>query len=81
MRHFYLIILITIIMPLCSASADEIVLANGDRLTGTVKSSDGDSVILETGYSDPIKINRSKVKRISVNEPADIRLTGGEVLK
>ena len=81
MRHFYLIILITIIMPLCSASADEIVLANGDRLTGTVKSSDGDSVILETGYSDPIKINRLKVKRISVNEPADIRLTGGEVLK
>ncbi len=63
------------------SNADEIVLENGDRLTGTVKSADGDSLILETDYSDPVKISKSKIKRISMNEPAEVRLSGGEVLK
>ncbi len=64
-----------------SSNADVIVLENGDRLTGTVKSADGDSLILETDYADPMKIHKSKIKRISVNEPAAVSLTGGEVLK
>ncbi len=69
------------VLCVCTATADEIVLENGDRLTGTVKSTEGESIILETDYSDPVKILQSKIRRIYINEPAEIHLTEGEVLK
>ncbi|MBC8413828.1 DUF481 domain-containing protein [bacterium] len=81
MKYIFSVILVVLLTPFYSVFADEIVLVNGDRLTGTVRSSDGNVVMLETDYSDPIKISKTKVKRIYVNESSEIRLSGGEVLK
>ncbi len=62
-------------------SADEIILKNGDRLTGTVTSAEGETLLLETDYSDPVKILKSKVMKINIAEPAEIHLIQGEILK
>lgn len=70
-----------ILIPLCVAHADEIVLENGDRLTGTVVTVDGETLTIDTNYSDPIKIQKSKIKRIYVNTPVEIHLSEGEILK
>ncbi len=63
------------------SSADEIVLQNGDRLTGTVKSVENDRLTLETEYSDPITITFSKVKEIFTDTPVEVHLMEGEILK
>jgi len=62
-------------------SADEIILQNGDRLTGKVKKMEKNTVIFETEYSEPVKINKDKILKISTSVPVDLHLSGGEVLK
>jgi hypothetical protein len=64
-----------------SAGADEITLANGDRLTGTVVSIEGDTLTLETDYSAPISINKSSITGIATDSKHEIHLKGGEVLQ
>ena len=62
-------------------SADEIILQNGDRLTGKVVKMENNTIILETEYSAPIEIKKNKILKISTSDPVDLRLSGGEVLK
>jgi len=71
---------------LCSAYpdcvlGDEIVLENGDRLTGAVKKIENGILVIETGYSEPIKIKFSEVKRIRTDKALEMHLDGGEVLQ
>jgi putative salt-induced outer membrane protein YdiY len=61
--------------------ADEIVLENGDTLTGTVTKIEGGKLTLETKYSEPININASKIKSITTDKPSEIYLITGEKLE
>jgi len=61
--------------------ADEIILENGDRITGTVLKVEGEILILTTDYCEPIKIKKDKIKRIMTKEPVDVYLDSGEILK
>jgi putative salt-induced outer membrane protein YdiY len=63
------------------ASADEIILVNGDRLTGVITNAEEGVVTLETEYSEPIKIQKATIKRITTDNPKEIHLMSGEVLK
>jgi putative salt-induced outer membrane protein YdiY len=63
------------------ASADEIVLTDGGRLTGTVKDLAGDVVTLTSDYAEPIKVKKDHVRGIATDQPVEVRLTSGEVLK
>lgn len=63
------------------AFADEVILANGDRLTGTITEIKENVLILETAYSDPIKLKFEAVQQMSTVEPVEIHLVDGEVLK
>ncbi len=51
-------------------SADEIVLENNDRLTGTVTGIENGILTLTTGYSEPIKIRVEKIKKIITDKPS-----------
>lgn len=62
-------------------SADEVILANGDKLTGTIIEIKDSILSLETTYSDPIKLKLEAVQRMSTTEPVEIHLVDGEVLK
>ncbi len=64
-----------------AAVADEIILENGDRLTGTVEKAEAGVVILKTDYSKPIEIQMSKIRTISTVNPVTLQLTEGEQLK
>ncbi|HUJ30881.1 MAG TPA: DUF481 domain-containing protein [Candidatus Acidoferrum sp.] len=46
----------------CGTSADTIVLKNGDRLTGTIETSDGKTITFKTDYAGEIKVQWSAVK-------------------
>ncbi len=62
-------------------SADQIVLENGDKLTGTVVNIDNGTVTFSTDYSDPVKIQSSKIKEVITDTPVEVHLLEGEVLK
>jgi hypothetical protein len=59
------------------ALADEIVLVNGDRLTGTVVKVEGGKLTLKTEYAGPIEIQADKIKSIMTDHPAEVHLVGG----
>jgi putative salt-induced outer membrane protein YdiY/sRNA-binding regulator protein Hfq len=62
-------------------SADEIVLENGNILTGTIVKVEGGTLTLKTDYSKPIEIQSNKIKKIESDQPVEIHLISGEVLK
>jgi putative salt-induced outer membrane protein len=53
----------------CVASADTVVLKNGDHLTGTVETSDGKNITLKTDFAGEIQIQWSAIAEIKTDKP------------
>ena len=47
-----------------AASADTVVMKNGDHLTGTVVKSDGKEVTLKTDYAGEVNLQWSAIKEL-----------------
>ena len=52
-----------------AASADTVVMKNGDRLTGTVVKSDGKQLTLKTDYAGDINLQWAAVKELTTDRP------------
>ena len=76
----FMVLMVSLIQANVAAS-DEITLANGDRLTGTVVSIEENTLRLETDYSAPISINKSSIAGITTDSKHEIHLKSGEVLQ
>lgn len=63
------------------AMADEVILKNGDRLTGKVTEVKDGVLTLETSYSEPIKLQFEAVEKMSSTEPVELHMADGEILK
>ena len=63
------------------AFADKIVLENGDTLTGTVEKVVDGKLTFKTEYSGPIEIQVGKIKQIFTDNPVEVHLKSGEILK
>jgi putative salt-induced outer membrane protein YdiY len=61
--------------------ADEILLENGDRLTGTVIKLEGGKLTLKTEYAGEIQIPVEKIKKLVTENPVEVHLGTGEVIK
>ena len=61
--------------------ADQVILINGDSLSGTIEKVAGGKLTLKTDYSGPIDIDVTKIKKISTAAPVEVHLQSGEVLK
>lgn len=55
----------------CCAAAwgDEVVMNNGDRLTGKVLSEDSEKIVLETEYAGTVSIARAQVRSLRIEPP------------
>ncbi len=71
---------LTVLLPQ-QVSADEVVLDNGVHLTGTVSGLAGDMLTITSDYADPIKVKTSKIVKITTDNPVEIRMKNGEILK
>jgi len=61
--------------------ADEIILKNGDRLTGTVLKLEGGKLTLKTDYAGEVQISVEKIKNLATENPVEVHLGTGEVMK
>jgi putative salt-induced outer membrane protein YdiY len=71
------------LLLICSGQllADEILLENGDRLTGTVLNLEGGKLTLKTDYAGEIQIPVEKIKKLTTENPVEVHLGTGEVIK
>jgi len=60
--------------------ADQVVLQNGDRLTGTITRSDDTSLILKTDYADDITIQWHAVQQINSTQPLHVAMKDGKTI-
>ena len=78
----------TIVIVLCvlgwqatTAWADEVILKNGDRLTGDIISMDDGTLILKTQYAGDVKIARGGIQAITSKAPIKIQTMDGSILQ
>src|ERR1700758_868285 len=62
------------------ASADQVTLKNGDRLTGTIVKSDGKTLLLKTDAAGEVTLKWDAVSAIASSEPLNLQLSNGETL-
>jgi putative salt-induced outer membrane protein len=72
--------LCTVFLLVCgvSAFADQVVLKNGDRLTGTVEKSDGKDLVLKTEFAGEITIKFDAVQEIKSDQQLHIEAKDGQ---
>jgi putative salt-induced outer membrane protein YdiY len=60
--------------------ADQIVMKNGDRLTGTIKKSDDKNVVIKTDYAGEVTVQWSAVQEMNSAQPLHVGLKSGQTL-
>ena len=80
-----LLVAVMVVSPLVlfasNAGADEVVLDNGDTLTGTVVKLQGGKLTLKTDYAGPVEIPADRIKSIVTDQPVEVHTASGEILK
>jgi hypothetical protein len=61
-----------------SLFADQLILNNGDRLTGTVVKSDGKVLVFKTDYAGELTVQWDAVQGITSTEPLHVGLKNGQ---
>lgn len=63
------------------AAADEVLMHNGDRLTGDVVRQDADRIKLKTAYAGTLSIDWAQVREVRLDEPQPVLLDDESVLE
>ena len=61
--------------------ADQVILDNGDRITGKVSQKVGDSVTVTSDLMGPVTIKWAHVKSIATDDPVTVILSGGKAVQ
>ncbi len=69
--NFLLVVVSVLFVCVGFASADKVVLVNGDTLTGTVVKAEGGKLTLKTEYAGPIEIDITKIQSIASDNPVE----------
>jgi len=72
--------IVTCMVLVASAGADQVVLKNGDRMTGKVEGVAGGKLTLQSPAAGPIVIPLAEVQSFATDEPIAIHLKDGTVL-
>ena len=78
---FLSICLIIVLFYSSTVFADQVIMDNGDRLTGKIVKKEGDSIVLETKSAGQVKIRWSSIVRIIADEPLSLTLEDGKILE
>jgi putative salt-induced outer membrane protein len=66
---------------LTSAAADQITLKNGDRITGSISSSDTSTLVINTEYAGELAVKWDAVESIRSDQSLFVTTTNGQVLR
>jgi putative salt-induced outer membrane protein len=73
---------VVILLLLCAipALADQVVLKNGDRLTGSITKSDGKVLVIKTDYAGEVTVNFDAIQNITSTGDLNVSLGGKTVV-
>ena len=76
----YLLVLLCLTALCGHSKADQIVLQNGDRLTGTITRSDEKNLVIDTSYAGQVTVEWGAVQALSSAAPLHLQLKDGRTL-
>ncbi len=79
-KLFALLVLCLTPAAVIPAAADQIVLTNGDRITGTIQTADSGKLTILSPIAGPITVDMVKVRTFSTDGPIKIVLVDGTVI-
>jgi putative salt-induced outer membrane protein YdiY len=79
MCRFYYVIFLTLLVS-ALGYADQVVLKNGDRLTGSITRSDTDDLTLKTDYADEVIIQWSAIQEINSSQSLHLTTQDGKTI-
>jgi putative salt-induced outer membrane protein YdiY len=80
MRSLFALAVLSL-FALCSTMfADQIVLKNGDRLSGTIVKSDGKTLLIKTEFAGDVTVQWPAIEQISSSQPLHVSLTNGQTV-
>jgi putative salt-induced outer membrane protein YdiY len=69
------------VLAFCSALfADQVVLKNGDRLTGTITKSDDKTLLIKTEFAGDVTVQWPAVQEVSSAQPLHVTLSNGKTV-
>jgi len=69
------------VLTFCSALfADQVVLKNGDRLTGTITKSDDKTLLIKTEFAGEVTVQWPAVQEINSTQPLHVALANGKTV-
>lgn len=74
----YVFALLLPLLAAMPARADEVILTNGDRLTGTVINKTPEGLVIETRYAGKVKIDWKMVETLNTEKPVRVLMRGDE---
>jgi len=78
MLRFALFCTVLLVAPM-AVLADEVHLADGSKIIGTVTRIAGGKVTIKTEFAGDLSIDAAKIKGISTNEPLNVQLESGDI--
>jgi putative salt-induced outer membrane protein YdiY len=79
-RNFLLSMLLTGLLLCPFAFADQIILSNGDRLTGTITKSDAKNLVIKTEFAGEVTVQWPAIQEISSTQALYIGLKDGSTV-
>jgi len=70
--------LVLLLLPLAAAFADQVVLKNGDTLTGSIVKKDGDKLTLHSEFLGDVTMPWTAIRSIQSDETLTVELPGNE---
>ena len=78
MRKVHLCVALSIFAFSSALFADQVVLKNGDRLTGTITKSDDKTLLIKTEFAGDVTVQWPAVQEISSTQPLHVALSNGK---
>lgn len=74
------LLLLSLLLTLSSGSvfADQVVLKNGDRLTGTIEKSDGKDLVIKTEFAGEVTVQFSAIQEIKSDQQLHVESKDGQ---
>jgi putative salt-induced outer membrane protein YdiY len=80
MKNLRLVLATVLALCTAAASADQVVMKNGDKLDGTITGLDAGKLMMTTPFAGDVKIDASQINTFSTDAPIKLRLTDGTLI-
>jgi putative salt-induced outer membrane protein YdiY len=75
-----LLLVLTLCSSTATAFADQVVLKNGDRLTGTIAKSDDKTLLIKTEFAGEVTVQWPAIQEVKSDQPLHVGLKNGQTV-